>query len=228
MRSIIIYYYNLIYLFFWPDKCTICLDKINCTNKYKLECGHVFHTTCIMSWFRQKKDTCPYCRSKGNISIVHETNNPNNRNNIIEDWESNQHVIDFRGSSNPTKNQIIEAYYIRDINMNLSIDDCFESCTRGMSCNPDTFKNQIVCEFKRINEMKFKQFLHSSIELDNEHDNEFNITVNISQYISTNLQSNKFKDKLKMYNEMKIMKDNNNHKGIYSLIDVNNLLALGW
>ena len=76
--------------------------------------------------------------------------------------------------------------------------------------------------------MKFKQFLHSSIELDNEHDNEFNITVNISQYISTNLQSNKFKDKLKMYNEMKIMKDNNNHKGIYSLIDVNNLLALGW
>lgn len=48
--------------------CAICLkpfEKISKCNKYvkKLECGHIFHSTCIDTWF-QKKPNCPYCRKE--------------------------------------------------------------------------------------------------------------------------------------------------------------------
>ena len=44
--------------------CSICYDIIN-TNKNitKTECGHCFHTKCLMNWIgRQKKNSCPNCR----------------------------------------------------------------------------------------------------------------------------------------------------------------------
>ena len=44
------------------EDCAICL--CNCSKDTKccqLECGHVFHTSCIFTWF-EKHDTCPMCR----------------------------------------------------------------------------------------------------------------------------------------------------------------------
>lgn len=44
--------------------CSICYDIIN-TNKNitKTECGHCFHTKCLMNWIgRQNKNSCPNCR----------------------------------------------------------------------------------------------------------------------------------------------------------------------
>lgn len=32
-------------------------------NEYRLECNHVFHTKCIVDWFRRGNATCPTCRS---------------------------------------------------------------------------------------------------------------------------------------------------------------------
>lgn len=48
------------------DECAICLDTLprndleNIT--YRLKCGHVYHSECILEWFK-KYYTCPYCRS---------------------------------------------------------------------------------------------------------------------------------------------------------------------
>jgi len=45
------------------DDCPICLCE--CSSKdeksCQLECGHMFHTSCIFTWF-EKHDTCPMCR----------------------------------------------------------------------------------------------------------------------------------------------------------------------
>ena len=43
--------------------CAICQEK--CNSEYKLECGHEFHTECLMSWFRSGQSTCPCCRDEG-------------------------------------------------------------------------------------------------------------------------------------------------------------------
>ena len=41
--------------------CAVCLSTINEKGSYKLECGHVFHTNCIVQWFRNSNGNCPCC-----------------------------------------------------------------------------------------------------------------------------------------------------------------------
>ena len=54
------------------DVCSICLEPINdSTDLYRLECGHIFHTDCILNWFRSSNvsgSPCPLCRCSGPIN----------------------------------------------------------------------------------------------------------------------------------------------------------------
>lgn len=44
------------------DVCPICLSNMdNQEDISKIECGHSFHTKCIMKWFRSSKGQCPCC-----------------------------------------------------------------------------------------------------------------------------------------------------------------------
>ena len=201
---------------------TFCHNKI-----HKLSCGHTFHTDCIMSWFRSKKNTCPYCRCTGTKSEPILFINNNTVELIQDGWESNEHVQYFLNNENVSKDQTIEAYYIRDINMGHDIDHVFNSCVRGMSINPGEFEKQIQSEFKRTNEQLFKLFIKNIIDNPSEI-KQFQISLSFNVYLLNQLKSERYKNKLKMYNDMENMKNANNHSGIYSLIDLNNLSALGW
>jgi hypothetical protein len=44
---------------FEEDDCTICLDEIKAKNKVVLNCGHIFHYSCIS---KLKEMSCPICR----------------------------------------------------------------------------------------------------------------------------------------------------------------------
>ena len=50
--------------------CAVCLSSINEKDKYKLECGHIFHTDCIIKWFRNSNGNCPCCWA---VSYTHLT-----------------------------------------------------------------------------------------------------------------------------------------------------------
>ena len=41
--------------------CAVYLSNINEKDNYKLECGHKFHTNCIVKWFRNSNGNCPCC-----------------------------------------------------------------------------------------------------------------------------------------------------------------------
>lgn len=46
------------------DICSICLDNIDNSNEiHELRCGHIFHTKCIIRWFREGyvNGKCPLC-----------------------------------------------------------------------------------------------------------------------------------------------------------------------
>ena len=42
-------------------ECPICQENLT-TEIHSLECGHKFHSECIISWFRSGSNTCPCCR----------------------------------------------------------------------------------------------------------------------------------------------------------------------
>ncbi len=44
--------------------CAICQDSLHESTTHKLECGHEFHTNCILSWFRSGQKSCPLCRNE--------------------------------------------------------------------------------------------------------------------------------------------------------------------
>ena len=44
-------------------ECAICLNSVRITRGApKLECNHIFHTTCFNEWKAQGGTTCPMCR----------------------------------------------------------------------------------------------------------------------------------------------------------------------
>ena len=45
-------------------ECSICLSPVRHTRASKqLECGHLYHGSCINEWITAGGDTCPMCRS---------------------------------------------------------------------------------------------------------------------------------------------------------------------
>jgi hypothetical protein len=66
--------------------CPICLEELEIENKqkFKLTCGHEYHTECIIQSLR-KNNECPYCRdTDGNQKIsIYDSNGFNN--NLISD-----------------------------------------------------------------------------------------------------------------------------------------------
>lgn len=46
------------------DVCPICIENVSPSQASSLSCAHVFHETCVSSWFARSSDpACPVCRS---------------------------------------------------------------------------------------------------------------------------------------------------------------------
>ncbi|EQC35060.1 hypothetical protein SDRG_07298 [Saprolegnia diclina VS20] len=45
-----------------PHECAICLDPLGADASLSTACGHTFHETCLVRWFKNET-TCPLCRS---------------------------------------------------------------------------------------------------------------------------------------------------------------------
>lgn len=44
-------------------ECCVCYMPMDSAQSYTLECGHTYHTSCIVTWFRSG-NTCPLCRKQ--------------------------------------------------------------------------------------------------------------------------------------------------------------------
>lgn len=65
--------------------CIICLET-NEENEILLECGHSYHPSCIITWFRSYSDECPTCRKKP-LKTCREYENVYHRSVAIERYK---------------------------------------------------------------------------------------------------------------------------------------------
>ena len=49
--------------------CTICFDSLTAANVFELECGHVFHTHCLVKLIKSRNRKCPLCRHRIRLNI---------------------------------------------------------------------------------------------------------------------------------------------------------------
>lgn len=45
--------------------CPVCQDSMPPELGHELPCGHRFHSSCIIAWFRRGENSCPVCRDTG-------------------------------------------------------------------------------------------------------------------------------------------------------------------
>lgn len=54
--------------------CCICIEDIQQRSTIRtLECGHVFHSLCIVQWLTRTKPTCPLCHQRVNTALSGQT-----------------------------------------------------------------------------------------------------------------------------------------------------------
>lgn len=86
-------------------ECSICLSPVRYTRASKqLECGHLYHGSCIDGWVTAGGDTCPLCRNTMSpvptykVKIIVENTRTNQ---VTEDEVYTEMVIDrFQGELN--------------------------------------------------------------------------------------------------------------------------------
>ena len=76
-------------------RCTICLEELDSSESMEISCGHSFHKTCILNWFRSPMSSgnCPLCNDN-----PHSRNTSSQRNTWGYYSNTNQRLIDQRFS----------------------------------------------------------------------------------------------------------------------------------
>ena len=97
-----------------------------------LNCGHIFHSACIVDWMKNH-DNCPICRKK-----IEETddNSHNNRNNCVEYTQSPNTYI------NTNTNLIQDVLFVQTV-LHPSLSNYSYDYTNGFNWVPPATSNVV-------------------------------------------------------------------------------------
>ena len=73
------------------SECPICFDAISSTNHTITECGHTFHTNCLMTNVLHNGFGCPYCRT---AMCEEPVNNEHSDSDSDEEYEDEDEDIE--------------------------------------------------------------------------------------------------------------------------------------
>jgi len=93
--------------FYNNDVCSICQENMTEENYYAIpECGHIFHTNCIITWFRSLRPNCPLCNDCG-INLPIDTHGQCDYYNTISMRAKGENLYKLRNSKKfPTSSKI--------------------------------------------------------------------------------------------------------------------------
>ena len=141
------------------EECMICKEELSSQPCYTLpECKHTYHTSCLVSWFRNGDNRCPYCGNKGINNTCNENHNYSWRKQrynylCIEGFE-NQYINDLKKYMNNKKN-ITNPFAIKlkkNFEKIKKIEDTLRENNKSYKTYKEKIKNEPVLhsEYKKI------------------------------------------------------------------------------
>ena len=136
------------------DICAICHEEFS-GDLYTLpECSHVFHTNCIMTWFRMNKSTCPLCNNCGVNSLKDmEKVSWGRRNNAFIQYKRLRAFSRRKNAPKELKDKIARIKKYEDKEKKFFED--FKQF-KNSKPSPDLTVNEIVKKYNNMRKKKWK------------------------------------------------------------------------
>lgn len=169
---------NLFNVEFNDEECIICKEQLNSEETYTLpECCHVYHTNCIVTWFRNGNSNCPHCGNKG-----------------INNYECQKSYYRRRSKSNPKYNDLKKYAYSKN-----KLKECEEKTREKlkkyfekiklMEDNVKKIKEELK-EFKKSLKEKEVNYNECKKTLNNYRNRIWNTEINLNKAIRKLLDKN--------------------------------------
>ena len=206
------------------DICCICLDDLDKSDTFQLDCSHIIHTSCLVEWFRRGNNTCPYCKDTGSL---HNTNTQNVfnlmiNNNIVAEWKSHpdvQNYLNIYHNDDLTKEFIIKAYVIRDEGTNISLDQIYNSLINKLGLSDEVINNVINNTYILYINKELRKDIRYIIN-ENSFDIFYSHLYNNEENKSKRL---KYQQLQQIYNQPEV-----DRKDIYNIFSMDDLIHMGW
>ena len=147
-----------------------------------------------------------------------------NNNQVNYNWEDNEVIVEFNNTENPNKELVVEAYFLRDLGLNLKFKDVFFNSINKLDLNPENFETNIQNEFKFMAMSKLRKFF------ENPDNNPFyeNLDNEYHNYVQNKLNSQEYTEKRDRYNILLNFYNNEHRRGFYNALTLDELISLGW
>ena len=130
--------------------CMICLESLTKEIHTLVDCGHEFHSNCIIQWFRSGKKTCPLCLNEGSnyINVLANYTDDERCRLIKETASSDNAPIHLKNELNKYAES---SEKIKKLECDL---DTFKSAYKGTY---NTLKNKVLMKTKQIKHLIVKR-----------------------------------------------------------------------
>lgn len=133
-------------------------------------------------------------------------------------------VNEFSNCNNPTREQTANAYYARDRFMNISFERQFHDAMKKLGYDPSTYEPLFKEKVKKIVDDIINNFMNDPNANNAEGDIDLNnILRNVQAEIHPLINMKRVR-----YNYFLQFLNNNDHRGFYQAMEMNELICLGW
>tara|TARA_B110000908_G_C10262839_1_gene460661 strand:+ start:2998 stop:3432 length:435 start_codon:yes stop_codon:yes gene_type:complete len=135
-------------------------------------------------------------------------------------YMSNLNVQDLLNNSNPTKEEIADAYYARDIQMKLEFTDQFQWAMNKLSYDPNTYN--------QTKDTMVRKKINKTIDDYKKNKNSSNINMQEIEDSVKMETTQLFEQRKQKYNSFLYYLNNKKHREFYNSMDINELSYLGY
>ena len=136
--------------------------------------------------------------------------------------ENNQYIQEYLNNDNPTVQQTANAYYQRDLIMNISFEDAFKGSVNKLCISPEGIIKTIDYLFK----LHINNYINNYLQ--NKNDINHEMYFNYNDFYNEHINTQRYINSVNKYNNLGHYYQNNDHLGFYLALNLVDLSVLGF